>query len=81
MSFSLIEGMSEKGKKAVIAAVVDNMSPVESYFPTQMSATEHEAFQKAEREHAPNVAVRMNPVTFKVEYYNEVTGELVSSHI
>ena len=79
MSFSMVEGMTEKERKAVIAAVVDNMTPMESYFPTQISDAEHEAFKRAESEHAPNVAVRMNG--FRVQYYNTITGEVVSEHI
>ena len=50
MSFSIVEGMSEKEKKEVVNAVVANMIPVKSYFPTQMSEAEHEAFKQAERE-------------------------------
>lgn len=48
-------------------------------YPTVLSAAEHEAMKRAEREHAPNVAVRMR--NFRVEYYNTETGEIVSSHI
>lgn len=79
MSFSIVEGMSEKEKKEVVNAVVANMTPVKSYFPTQMSEAEHEAFKQAEREHVPNVACRI--VNFRVQYYNTVTGEVVSEHV
>lgn len=40
-----------------------------------------EATRRAEIEHAPGVAVRMNPRTFRVEYYDTRTGNIVSSHI
>jgi len=40
-----------------------------------------EATRRAEIEHAPGIAVRMNPRTFRIEYYNDKTGEIVSSHI
>ena len=79
MSFSMVEGMTEKEKAEVIKAVVANMTPMESYFPTQMSEAEHKAFKQAEKEHAPNVAIRMNG--FRVQYYNTETGEVVSEHI
>ena len=49
-------------------------------YPTTMTAAEHEAMKRAEMEHAPGVACRINPNTFRVEYYNEKTGEIVSSH-
>ena len=42
---------------------------------------EYEAYKKAEKEHGKNIKCRMNPKTFKIEYYNEITGEIVSSHI
>ena len=51
-----------------------------SMFATQLHGFEVEAMKHAEIEHAPNVAVRMNPVTFRIEYYNTITGEVVSSH-
>lgn len=40
-----------------------------------------EATRRAEIEHAPGIAVRMNPRTFRVEYYDTKTGKVVSSHI
>lgn len=79
MSFSIVEGMTEKEKQEVIKAVAGNMTPMESYFPTQVSEAEYEAFKRAEVEHAPNVAVRING--FRVEYYNTKTNEVVSEHI
>lgn len=50
-------------------------------YPTVISAAEKEAFRRAEIEHAPGVACRMNPTTFRVEYYEVATGKIVSSHI
>ena len=50
-------------------------------YPTAISAAEKEAFRRAEIEHAPGVACRMNSQTFRVEYYKVDTGEIVSSHI
>ena len=32
-------------------------------------------------EHAAGVACRMNLRTFRIEYYREDTGEIISSHI
>lgn len=88
MSFSLAEYLdpkkySAKERKQFTNAVVKEMETrnVPSMFPTAMSASEHEAFKRAEREHAPGVRCRMNPNTFRVEYYDEKTGEIVSSHI
>lgn len=46
-----------------------------------LSAWEYEALQRAKIEHAENVAVRMNPHTFRIEYYDTKTGKVVSSHI
>lgn len=43
--------------------------------------SEAEAYKRAEKEHGENIAVRMNPQTFKIEYYKKITGEVVSSHI
>lgn len=45
------------------------------------TAQEAEAYKRAEKEHGENIAVRMNPHTFRIEYYNKITGEIVSSHI
>lgn len=39
------------------------------------------AYKRAEKEHGENICCRMNPQTFKIEYYNKITGEIVSSHI
>ena len=50
-------------------------------FTTKISAQEYEAIQRAKIEHAENVAVRMNPITFRIEYYDIKTGKIVSSHI
>ena len=72
------DGYTEKGKRTVLDAVIANMHPIEHMFPTRMSEREYEAFKLAERQHAPGVACRMNPRTFRVEYYNEKTGEIVN---
>ncbi len=45
------------------------------------TAQEAEAYKRAEKEHGKNIAVRMNPHTFRIEYYNKITGKIVSSHI
>lgn len=45
------------------------------------TAAEAAAYKRAEAEHGKNIAVRINPQTFKIEYYNKITGEIVSSHI
>lgn len=63
------------------ALTAEQNKHVTHLFPTVISAAEKEAMKRAEREHAPGVAVRMNPTTFRIEYYNVVTGEIVSSHI
>lgn len=68
-------------KRILAEAIAKEMKPIPHMYPTAMSGAEYEAFKRAEREHAPNVAVRMNPNTFRMEYYNTVTGEIVSSHI
>ena len=64
-------------KAEIAKAIAKEMKPLQHIFPTSMSGSEHEAFKRAERQHAPGVACRMNPRTFRVEYYNEETGELV----
>ena len=69
----------EREAKTLGEAIAKYMKGPEHMFPTQMSAAEHEAFKRAEREHAPGVAVRIR--NFRVEYYNAETGEIVSSHI
>ena len=60
-------------------AIEREMGHLHLMYPTVLSAAEHEAMKRAEREHAPNVAVRMR--NYRVEYYNTETGEIVSSHI
>lgn len=66
-------------KRILAKAMEKEMKPIAHMYPTAMSNAEYEAFKQAEREHAPNVAVRI--VNFKVQYYNTVTGEIVSEHI
>ena len=73
-----MDTLTEKERKEVINAVIANIRPVEHVFPTTMSEQEYEAFKRAERQHAPGVACRMNPRTFRVEYYNKKTGEIVN---
>lgn len=63
------------------ALTAEQNKNISHLFPTVISAAEKDAMKRAAREHAPGVAVRMNPTTFRVEYYNTVTGEIVSSHI
>lgn len=63
------------------ALTMEQNKNVTHMYPTTITAAEHEAMKRAEREHAPGVACRMNPITFRVEYYNVKTGEIVSSHI
>lgn len=60
-------------------AMTKHMGKIDHMFPTAMNDAEYKAFKQAEREHAPNVVVRM--VNFRVQYYNTVTGEVVSEHI
>lgn len=60
-------------------ALEQEMGHLHLMYPTVISAAEKEAMKRAEREHAPNVAVRVR--NFRVEYYNVETGEIVSSHI
>jgi len=72
---------TDKERRILAEAMAKEMKPVPHMFPTAMSGAEYEALKQAEREHAPNVAVRMNPTTFRTEYYNTITGEIVSSHI
>lgn len=52
-----------------------------SIFSKTMTEEEYRAFKLAEKEHAKGIAVRMNPITFKIEYYEENTGKIVSTHI
>lgn len=65
--------------KTLGEALEREMGHLNLMYPTVLSAAEHEAMKRAEREHAPNVAVRIR--NFRVEYYNTETGEIVSSHI
>lgn len=53
---------------------------MEKFWPTTMNRAEWEAMKRAEIEHGKDIAVRMNPKTFRTEYYNVKTGEIVSSH-
>lgn len=71
-----------KAERVQLARAIDkNMTGVSYMYPTKITSAEHEALKRAEIEHAPGIACRMNPVTFRIEYYNEKTGEIVSSHI
>lgn len=70
---------TDKERRILAEAMAKEMKPVPHMFPTAMSGAEYEVFKQAEREHAPNVAVRI--VNFRVQYYNTVTGEIVSTHI
>ena len=66
-------------ERRILAKTIEKeMKPIQHMFPTSMSGSEYEAFKRAERQHAPGVACRMNPRTFRVEYYNKETGELVT---
>lgn len=69
-----------KKNKTIGEVLTENIKPLESIFPTEIRGAYIEAWERAEKEHAPGIAVRMNPVTFRVEYYNKETGEIVSSH-
>lgn len=71
--------MRRKPKTLGEALTAEQNKNISHLFPTVISNAEKEAMERAEREHAPNVAVRM--WNFRVEYYNTVTGEIVSSHI
>ncbi len=53
-------------------------SNVTHLFPTELRGADIEAWERAKKEHAPGVAVRIR--NFRVEYYNTETGEIVSSH-
>lgn len=68
-----------KKQQTLGEAIEQEMGHLHLMYPTVISAAEHEAMKRAEREHAPNVAVRVR--NFRVEYYNVETGEIVSSHI
>lgn len=67
--------------KTLGEALEQEMGHLHLMYPTKITEAEHEAMKRAEREHAPGIAVRMNPNTFRIEYYDEKTGEIVSSHI
>lgn len=67
--------------KTLAAAINEHIKPLDTFYPTSVSAAEHESMKRAEAEHAPGVAVRMNPRTFQIEYYRVDTGEVVSSHV
>lgn len=58
-------------------AVSKNGMQMGRVFPTALSNAEYEALKLAERQHATGVAVRMNPQTFRVEYYDVKTGQIV----
>ncbi len=73
-----IDTLSENERKTVVNAVCDNMKPMETVFPTRLNEADYEALKRSEVEHAPNVAVRI--VNFRVQYYNTITGEVVSEH-
>ena len=68
-----------KKAKTLGEALEQEMGHLHLMYPTVISAAEKEAMKRAEREHAPNIAVRVR--NFRVEYYDTVTGEIVSSHI
>ena len=70
-----------KKAKTLGEALEQEMGHLHLMYPTVISVAEKDAMARAAREHAPGVAVRMNPTTFRVEYYNVETGEIVSSHI
>lgn len=46
-----------------------------------MNPEEYQSYQQSKIEHAPGIAVRMNPITFRIEYYDTKTGKVVSEHI
>lgn len=68
-----------KKAKTLGEAIEQEMGHLHLMYPTVISVAEKEAMKRAEREHAPGVAVRVR--NFRVEYYNVETGEIVSSHI
>lgn len=68
-----------KKPQTIGEAIEQEMGHLHLMYPTVISNAEHEAMKRAEREHAPGVAVRVR--NSRVEYYNTVTGEIVSSHI
>lgn len=50
-----------------------------SIFDAVMTTQEHAAMKQAEAQHAKGVTVRMNPVTFKIEYVRP-DGTLVPNY-
>ena len=68
-----------KNRQSLSAAIVANVKPLESLYPFAISAREAE--ERGRIEHAAGVACRMNLRTFRIEYYREDTGEIISSHI
>lgn len=72
------DGYTEKEKRVVLDAIIANMHPIEHIFPTSLSESEYDEFKRSERQHASGVVCRMNPRTFRVEYYNEKTEEIVN---
>lgn len=67
-----------KEPKTLGEALEREMGHLHLMYKTTMTMQEKEAYERAEREHAPDVAVRIR--NFRVEYYNTRTGEIVSSH-
>lgn len=67
--------------KTLGEALEMEMGHLHLMYPTAISNAEKKAMERAEREHATDVAVRMNPNTFRIEYYETETGKIVSSHI
>lgn len=65
---------------SIAKAIQENIPPLPSMYPTAISAAAWADMKRAEPEHASGVAVRMNPNTFRVEYYRTDTGEIVSTH-
>ena len=70
-----------KNRQSLSAAIVATVKPLESLYPSAISAREAEAMERGRIEHAAGVACRINLRTFRIEYYREDTGEIVSSHI
>lgn len=52
-----------------------------SIWDRTMTNQEWKAMKQVEIEHGKDITVRMNPQTFRIEYYNVKTGKVVSSHI
>lgn len=66
--------------KTLSEAINQNLKPLKSVYSSSISKAESEAIKRASKEHGENIAVRMNS-NYKMEYYNTVTGEIVSCHI